>query len=190
MYHFSRRKYLFWVANKQTENLKITLEWKVAFGVQQKLGLLEKRTSLFIAMEFLSLRPANFSSNRNVAMGVGRGAQGGTKTPSGFWNYEQKKVVFSISRKKKQILPLLAPPGKNFGKIPYCPPWKKFFRRPWMWPFMLAVIDHPGLYSGSQPLFWEPHVAPNHLSGGPNQSFNNTSNILCNIFRSAIKQNV
>ena len=190
MSHFSRRKYLFWVANKQTENLKITLEWKVAFGVQQKLGLLEKWTSLFIAMEFLSLRPANFSSNRNVAMGVGRGAHGGTKTPPGFWNYEQKKVVFSISREKNKFHHFWPPLEKILGKSPTGPPWKKFFRRPWMWPFMLAVIDHPGLYSGSQPLFWEPHVAPNHLSGGPNQSFNNTSNILCNIFRSAIKQTV
>jgi len=33
-----------------------------------------------------------------------------------------KKVVFSISSGKKQISPLLAIPGKNFGKIPYCPP--------------------------------------------------------------------
>jgi len=42
-----------------------------------------------------------------------------------------KKVVFSISRGKKQILSLLAPPGKNLGKTPYClPPWKKSFRRP------------------------------------------------------------
>ena len=33
-----------------------------------KLGLLEQRTSLFVAMECLSLRPANFSSNRNMAL--------------------------------------------------------------------------------------------------------------------------
>jgi len=36
--------------------------------VHQKLGLLEQQTCLLIAMEFLSLRPANFSSNRNVAL--------------------------------------------------------------------------------------------------------------------------
>jgi len=33
-----------------------------------KLGLLAQQTSLLIAMEFFSLRPANFSSNRNVAL--------------------------------------------------------------------------------------------------------------------------
>ena len=32
------------------------------------------------------------------------------------------KGCFSISRGKKQISLLLGPPGKNFGKIPYCPP--------------------------------------------------------------------
>ena len=37
-------------------------------GVQKKLGLLEQQTSLSIAMEFLSLWPANFSSNRNAAL--------------------------------------------------------------------------------------------------------------------------
>jgi len=41
---------------------------KIALGVQQKLGLLEQQTSFLIAMKFLSLRPANFSSNRSVAL--------------------------------------------------------------------------------------------------------------------------
>jgi len=36
--------------------------------VQQRLSLLEQQTSLLIAVEFLSLRPANFFSNRNVAL--------------------------------------------------------------------------------------------------------------------------
>jgi len=36
--------------------------------VQQKLGILEQQTCLFIAMEFLSLRPTNFSSSRNLAL--------------------------------------------------------------------------------------------------------------------------
>ena len=70
MYLFSSRKSLFWVPNKETENfeVKITLESNIALGVQQTLGLLEQQTSLRIAMEFLSLRPANFSSSRNVAL--------------------------------------------------------------------------------------------------------------------------
>ena len=36
--------------------------------MQKKLGLLKQQTSLSFAMEFLSLRPATFSSNRNVAL--------------------------------------------------------------------------------------------------------------------------
>jgi len=54
----------------ETENfeVKITLESNIALGVQQTLGLLEQQTSLRIAMEFLSLRPANISANRNVAL--------------------------------------------------------------------------------------------------------------------------
>jgi len=36
VYLFSSRKSLFWVANKQTENLTITLESKIPLGVQQK----------------------------------------------------------------------------------------------------------------------------------------------------------
>ena len=36
--------------------------------MQKKLGLLEQQMSLSIAMEFLSLRPANFSSNRNAVL--------------------------------------------------------------------------------------------------------------------------
>jgi len=60
-------------------------------------------------------------------MGIGRG-QGGPWTP---WilNILAKKVVFVVSNKKTQILPLLASPRKiyfatfsipkkNFGKIP------------------------------------------------------------------------
>ena len=48
--------------------MKSILKSNIALGVQQILGLLEQQTSLPIAMEFLPLRPANFSSNRNVAL--------------------------------------------------------------------------------------------------------------------------
>jgi len=44
------------------------LESKIALGVQQKLGLLEQQMSLLAPMEFLFLRPANLSSNRNAAL--------------------------------------------------------------------------------------------------------------------------
>jgi len=56
------------LSRKQTENLQITLESKIALGVQQKLGLLQQQVSLLATMEFLFLRPANLSSNRNAAL--------------------------------------------------------------------------------------------------------------------------
>jgi len=65
-----------------------------------------------------------------MAMGVGRGA-GGALASLWILKLLAKKVVFSILRGKKQISPLLAPPGKIFGKIPYCLPWKKSSRHPW-----------------------------------------------------------
>jgi len=37
-------------------------------GLQQKLGPLEQQTSLLTTIEFLSLWPANFSSDRNAAL--------------------------------------------------------------------------------------------------------------------------
>ena len=43
---------------------------------------------------------------------------------------------------------------------------------------------------GSQPRFWGPHSAPRHPLCGLQQSFNKTSNILCNRLHSAVKQNV
>jgi len=51
MYLFSSRKSLFWFANKQTENLKVTLESKTPLGVQQKL---EQQMSVLFAVRFLS----------------------------------------------------------------------------------------------------------------------------------------
>ena len=60
-------------------------------------------------------------------MGVGRG---GALGPPWILKLPAKKVVFSISRVKNQISPLLAPPGKNFGKIPYWPPLEKILPTP------------------------------------------------------------
>jgi len=77
----------------------------------------------------------------NTPMGIGRGAGG--PSPPGYWNYEQKKVVFSIARGKNQISPLLPPPGKNLGKSPTGPPWKKSFRRPWIlqWYCLVEILQ-------------------------------------------------
>ena len=44
---------------KQNFKAKITLESNIPLGVQQTSSLLEQQTSLLIAVEFLSLRPAN-----------------------------------------------------------------------------------------------------------------------------------
>jgi len=48
-------------------------------------------------------------------MGVTRGQ--GSQGPPGFKKFQQKKVVFLVSRGKKQISLLLASTQKNFGKI-------------------------------------------------------------------------
>jgi len=40
------------LSRKQT-NLKVTLESKIALGVQQKLGLLEQQRNILIAIELL-----------------------------------------------------------------------------------------------------------------------------------------
>jgi len=50
-------------------------------------------------------------------MGVGKEGRGVSRPP---WilKISAKKVVFSISRDKNQISPLLATPLKKFGKMP------------------------------------------------------------------------
>jgi len=86
-------------------------------------------------------------------MGVGRGEREALAP----WILKllAKKVVFSISRGKKQISPLLAPPGKNFGKIPYWPPLEKIFPTPMYRP----VHDRPVL---SRPTFITDQFIPVH----------------------------
>jgi len=64
----------------------------------------------------------NFGSG-STAMGVGRKGRGPWPPPV-FWKLQQKKVVFSILRCKKQISPLLAPSGKILEKSPSGPPGK------------------------------------------------------------------
>ena len=76
-------------------------------------------------------------------MGVGRGGRGGL-VPSGFWNSKQKKVVLSISRSKKQISSLLAPPGKTFGKIPFWPPPEKILPTPMVTTLTTAIATKLG----------------------------------------------
>jgi len=57
-------------------------------------------------------------------MGVGRGAGG--PTPPWILKLSAKKVVFSISRGKKQISPLLAPLEKFWENPLLPPPLEKF----------------------------------------------------------------
>jgi len=54
-----------------------------------------------------------------LCMGVGRGSRGAF--PPGFWNFQEKKVIFLVLRGKKHILPLWPPPYKNFEKNPNAP---------------------------------------------------------------------
>jgi len=71
-----------------------------------------------------------------LKIGRRKGGQGGQgwilENPPWILKLLAKKIVFSISRAETQISPLLAPPGKNFGKILYWPPWKKSSRSPWI----------------------------------------------------------
>jgi len=62
-------------------------------------------------------------------MGVGRKGAGGVIHPC-ILKCLAKKVIFLVSRRKKQILPLLPPPKKNLKKSPNALPWIKSFRRP------------------------------------------------------------
>jgi len=59
-------------------------------------------------------------TNKPCVHGRRRGAWG--LGPPGFWNYWKKKIVFPISRIKTKFHHFCPPPGKNFGKIPFCPP--------------------------------------------------------------------
>jgi len=70
-------------------------------------------------------------TTKAVDTGVGRGG-GGLAPTLDFEIISKKRLFFSISRGKKQISPLLAPPAKYLGKFPTGPPWKKSFRRPWL----------------------------------------------------------
>jgi len=59
-----------------------------------------------------------------------KGKAGGPRTP---WILKifAKKVIFLVSRGKKQILPLLPPLEKFWKNTLMACPWKKSFRRPW-----------------------------------------------------------
>jgi len=80
-----------------------------------------------------------------VIMGVGRGS-GGTKAPLWILKSLAKKVVFSISRGENQISTFLAPPEKNFGKIPYWPTLEKILPTP-----MLVMCIWPAVLHGFKP---------------------------------------
>ena len=58
-----------------------------------------------------------------------KGGQGDLGS-SGFWKFQQNKVVFFISSGKKQISPLLALPLEKFCKNPLAPPLEKILPTP------------------------------------------------------------
>jgi len=69
-------------------------------------------------------RAKTISENKPYTSEHGRRKVGGP-FPTEFWKFHQKKVVFLVSRGKKQISPLLAPsPRKILEKNPSAP-WKK-----------------------------------------------------------------
>ena len=78
-------------------------------------------------------------------MGVGRGAGEGLGSP---WIAKllfvfhtlKKGCFFEISRGENQISALLAPRGKNVGKILYCPPLEKILPTPVLRALYLVMI--------------------------------------------------
>jgi len=58
-------------------------------------------------------------------MSVGRGQ--GDLNPLNFENFSKERLFFLDSSGIKQILPLLLPAWKTFGKFPWFSPRKKFF---------------------------------------------------------------
>jgi len=55
----------------------------------------------------------------------------GGPSPLNFEIISKKKLVFQFRGVKTKFHHFRPPHGKDFGKIPYCPPpWKKSFRRP------------------------------------------------------------
>jgi len=63
-------------------------------------------------------------------MGVGREGQGWALASLDFETISKKRLFFQFRGVKNKFYRFWLPPGKNFGKIPYWPPWKKSFRRP------------------------------------------------------------
>ena len=62
-------------------------------------------------------------------MGVGSGGRGAF-SPLDFEIISIKRLFFQFRKVKNKFHHFWPIPGKNFGKIPYWPPWKKSFRRP------------------------------------------------------------
>jgi len=75
----------------------------------------------------------NYCETINIAivrktMGVGTGGAGVDQGTPWILKISAKKVVFLVSRGKKQISQLAS--LEKFEKTPWWPPWKNFFRRP------------------------------------------------------------
>jgi len=77
---------------------------------------------------FENIDQCEFTSELNAKTacdvhGRREGGAGGSWPLSEFWRFQQKRVVFLVSRGKKQFSPLLAPHGKFLEKYPNGPRW-------------------------------------------------------------------
>jgi len=54
----------------------------------------------------------------------------GALVPLDFEIISKKRLFFQFRGAKTEFHHFWTPPGKNFGKIPYCPPWKKILPTP------------------------------------------------------------
>jgi len=77
----------------------------------------------------------------SVAMDVGSGGRRRGLIPLDFETFS-KKVAFLASSGKNQISTILATPLEKISKIPWCPPWKKSFRRACQWHSTVEFWQH------------------------------------------------
>jgi len=57
-------------------------------------------------------------------------SEGGALASLDFEIISKKRLFFQFRGVKNKFHHIWPPLEKNLGKIPYCPPWKKSFRRP------------------------------------------------------------
>ena len=85
-------------------------------------------------------------------------SEGGTCPPKDFEIISKKGCFFQFRGVKTKCHHIWPPLEKYFGKIPYCPSWKKSFRRPWPDPAELLCLQfrsHLSIFSYLNKSEWQ-----------------------------------